>query len=168
MWCGNICCVFSTCRITRFMAPHFLLWNLHHPPLSQKHLRLTLLADHLAKPLLPSTPSARYTAALQALQSDTNVYMKLSGAFNEFASATPSDVDTLVADLKPYLEVVFSCFKGRVMFGSDWPVCNVGGPRGEEGNWGLWRDVVERVVGEGKEREGVWCEVGCEAYGIES
>ncbi len=32
------------------------------------------------------------------------------------------------------------------MFGSDWPVCNVGGPAGEEGNWGVWVQVVEGLL----------------------
>ena len=56
------------------------------------------------------------------------------------------------------------------MFGSDWPVCNVGGPAGEEGSWKLWRRVVESWM-EGKglgeaERERVWRGAGEEAYGV--
>jgi len=31
------------------------------------------------------------------------------------------------------------------MFGSDWPVCNVRGPAGED-SWFVWRDVVKAVV----------------------
>lgn len=57
------------------------------------------------------------------------------------------------------------------MFGSDWPVCNVGGPKGEEGNWGFWRDVVRAVVEERgmseEEGEGVWWRTGGRAYGVE-
>ena len=62
------------------------------------------------------------------------------------------------------------------MFGSDWPVCNVGGPRGEvdeegrESNWGVWRGVVEAWMEErgfGEEiREGVWWRGGARAYGL--
>jgi predicted TIM-barrel fold metal-dependent hydrolase len=56
------------------------------------------------------------------------------------------------------------------MFGSDWPVCNVGGPRGEAGNWGFWREAVSRVLEEWEEseevREGVWWRTGERAYGI--
>lgn len=57
------------------------------------------------------------------------------------------------------------------MFGSDWPVCNVGGPSGEAGNWGLWRDLLglwmqEKGLGE-RERESVWWRAGCEVYGVE-
>jgi predicted TIM-barrel fold metal-dependent hydrolase len=57
------------------------------------------------------------------------------------------------------------------MFGSDWPVCNIGGPRGEAGNWGFWREAVSRVLEEWEEsekvREGVWWRTGERAYGIE-
>lgn len=57
-----------------------------------------------------------------------------------------------------------------VMFGSDWPVCNVGGPKGEEGNWGFWMEVVEGVLWERamseSDVEGVWWRVGERAYGI--
>lgn len=98
--------------------------------------------------------------------------MKLSGAFNEFSpSPTPATVEDMFEALKPFLNVVFESFPGRVMFGSDWPVCNVGGPKGEEGNWGFWKEVVERVLDERgmseQEKESVWWRAGCEAYRIE-
>lgn len=98
--------------------------------------------------------------------------MKLSGAFNEFEpSPTPSTVEDIVKSLSPFLDVVFECFPGRVMFGSDWPVCNVGGPKGEEGNWEFWREVVGKVLEERgmseDEKESVWWRAGSEAYGIE-
>lgn len=62
------------------------------------------------------------------------------------------------------------------MFGSDWPVCDVGGPRGkgkaegEGGNWGLWREVVEvwmeeRGMGD-EERGMVWGGSAARAYGV--
>jgi predicted TIM-barrel fold metal-dependent hydrolase len=97
--------------------------------------------------------------------------MKLSGAFNEFNQSVPNTTQAVVAALDPYLDVVFANFSQRVMFGSDWPVCNVGGPKGEQGNWAFWRDVVEKVVEERGMREdeveGVWWGVGVKAYGIE-
>lgn len=99
--------------------------------------------------------------------------MKLSGAFNEFSpAATPSLASDLLASLRPYLDHVLKVFGSeRIMFGSDWPVCNVGGPKGEEGNWALWREVVERWLeekGSGEEeRERVWWRAGAEAYGLD-
>ncbi|KAH7086435.1 hypothetical protein FB567DRAFT_444454 [Paraphoma chrysanthemicola] len=110
-------------------------------------------------------------APLQTLSSDENTFMKLSGAFNEFSpNATPADVPSMLASLRPVLDIVFANFAGRIMFGSDWPVCNVGGPRGEAGNWGFWREVVDGVLDEralgGEERDGVWWGAAERAYGI--
>ncbi|KAE8823070.1 hypothetical protein PTNB85_10249 [Pyrenophora teres f. teres] len=138
--------------------------------------RVKFVLNHLAKPPLSSTttnnqPNPRWLSALSTLSPDKNIFMKLSGALNEFDNQpTPADIPTLLSALTPYFEHAFHCFPQRVMFGSDWPVCNVGGPAGEEGNWRLWRDVVEawmeRVgMGEG-EREGVWWGAGVRAYGL--
>lgn len=139
---------------------------------SADNLWLTAESDHLCKPPLSKSPSPGWISALRNLSSDKNIFMKLSGAFNEFEPApTPSSVQEIVKSLSPFLDVVFECFPERVMFGSDWPVCNVGGPKGEEGNWGFWREVVEKVVEERgmseEEKESVWWRAGCEAYGIE-
>jgi L-rhamnono-1,4-lactonase len=97
--------------------------------------------------------------------------MKLSGAFNEFDEDTPSDIPSLLKSLTPFLDHVFECFPKRVMFGSDWPVFNVGGPNGEEGNWSLWRQVVEawmdRKGFSDEAKESVWWKAGCETYRVE-
>jgi predicted TIM-barrel fold metal-dependent hydrolase len=108
---------------------------------------------------------------MQNFRNDENVFMKLSGAFNEFStsSPTPSSIEEMVIALKPYLDVVFENFKGRVMFGSDWPVCNVGGPKGEQGNWTFWREVVEAVLqgrGLSDESGSIWWRAGARAYGV--
>jgi L-rhamnono-1,4-lactonase len=56
-----------------------------------------LCSDHLCKPNFSSpTPSTRWKAALEKLAGDENVYMKLSGAFNEF-DTTPSTVSEIVS-----------------------------------------------------------------------
>jgi predicted TIM-barrel fold metal-dependent hydrolase len=98
--------------------------------------------------------------------------MKFSGSLNEFSteSPTPNTTEAVFAALKPYLNVVFENFPGRVMFGSDWPVCNVGGPKGEQGNWTFWKEVVETVLQERglneEEKESVWWRAGARAYGV--
>lgn len=128
--------------------------------------------DHLCKPHFtnPPSPSQQWTDGLQALTDDRNVYMKLSGAFNEF-DATPKEPQQIAGALSPFVDAVFRFFRGRVMFGSDWPVCNVGGPSGESGNWKLWVEVVETILHQKnlseEEKEQVWWRAGAEAYGIE-
>lgn len=97
--------------------------------------------------------------------------MKLSGAFNEFDSGTPSSASAIVKSLGSIVPKVFGAFGDRVMFGSDWPVCNVGGPAGEKENWGLWVESVELLLQEariaGAGAESVWWKAGSKAYDIQ-
>jgi predicted TIM-barrel fold metal-dependent hydrolase len=78
-------------------------------------------------------------------------------------------VQDVLAAIKPYVAHVFESFPRRVMFGSDWPVCNVGGPRGEAGNWGFWRDVVEAYLADqsDEEAESVWWRAAAAAYEVD-
>ncbi|KAF1851522.1 uncharacterized protein K460DRAFT_36570 [Cucurbitaria berberidis CBS 394.84] len=142
----------------------------------QGHVRFVL--NHLCKHRLPlATPSdptfVRWRSALTGLAADTSIYMKLSGALNEFddASPTPDTVQSVIEAVQPFFDAVFANFPGRVMFGSDWPVCNVGGPHGEQGNWKFWVSVVEAWMEERGFEEGsmerVWWRAGSEAYGVE-
>ena len=96
--------------------------------------------------------------------------MKLSGVFNEFET-TPRETADVVKALAPFVDVVFRSFPGRVMFCSDWPVCNVGGHRGETGNWKYWVEIVNNVLEnrgvDEEDRERIWWKAGAEAYGVE-
>ena len=100
-------------------------------------------------------------------------YMKLSGAFSELPSLSPTpepDISSLVDRVQPWTDAVFDAFgPGRVMFGSDWPVCNVGG--GGSDAWRRWKRVVEGVLerrglSEEQKRD-VWGLVAMRAYGVE-
>lgn len=101
-------------------------------------------------------------------------YMKLSGAFSELPplSSTPEpEIPALVDRLQPWTDAVFDAFgPERVMFGSDWPVCNIGGG-GNEVAWRRWRSVVEGVLKRRglseEQKRGVWGGVAVRAYGIE-
>ncbi|USP79139.1 hypothetical protein yc1106_06413 [Curvularia clavata] len=142
----------------------------------EKGKGVRFVLNHLGKhPLSPSSPvpSPQWRDGIAAFADDTAVYMKFSGGFNEFVPSTPSDVPTLVRTLTPFFNHVYECFgSGRILFGSDWPVCNVGGQKGEEGNWGLWREVVETWMEEKglneEEREQIWWRSACEAYAVET
>lgn len=100
-------------------------------------------------------------------------YMKLSGAFSELPSlsAVPEpDISSVVERIQPWTDIVFDAFgPERVMFGSDWPVCNLGGG-GNDAAWRRWRSVVEgilerRGLGEAQKRD-VWGAVATRAYGL--
>jgi L-rhamnono-1,4-lactonase len=53
-------------------------------------------ADHMCKPNLSQVPEERWVEALEMLGRDDGVYVKLSGALNEFDDDTPSGVDEIV------------------------------------------------------------------------
>lgn len=132
--------------------------------------------DHLCKPDLGDDTwdgSERWRAATSRLSQHPNVYVKVSGALNEFApGATPASTAGVLEKARPYLDHMLHEFGAqRLLFGSDWPVCNVGGPKGEQGNWGFWVEVVQAWMEEKKlseeEREWIWAKSAVEAYGIE-
>ena len=120
--------------------------------LFQREVDKLTRADHLCKHALttnsPTEPTKEWLEALSKLGPDQNVFMKLSGALNEFDDTTPSSVSDISKSLSFIVPKVFQAFPERVMFGSDWPVCNVGGPAGEKGNWGLWVESVELMLKE--------------------
>jgi L-rhamnono-1,4-lactonase len=131
--------------------------------------------NHLCKHILttdfPTEPAKAWLDAVSKSGPDQNVFMKLSGAFNEFEKGTPPSTADIVKSLIPITSKVLDAFGDRVMFGSDWPVCNVGGPAGEKGNWGLWVESVESLLEEAhvaeEKREQIWWKAGSKAYSVQ-
>lgn len=77
--------------------------------------------DHLAKPDIRNGRIDEWLKGIQELSKFENVYCKVSGMVTEASWETWSE-----ADFEPYLDVIFNSFgSGRLLFGSDWPVCLV-------------------------------------------
>jgi L-fuconolactonase len=77
--------------------------------------------DHIAKPNIKEDKIDAWAAEIALLGECKNVYCKVSGMVTE-ADWAGWDNSTFA----PYLDVIFEAFgTGRVMFGSDWPVCLV-------------------------------------------
>jgi L-fuconolactonase len=77
--------------------------------------------DHIAKPDIKSGDIASWKKGIKEIAKFKNVSCKISGMVTEadWNQWKPSD-------LKPYLDVIFENFStDKLMFGSDWPVCNV-------------------------------------------
>ena len=82
---------------------------------------LTFVLDHAGKPPVATGRTHPWADDLRALASLPNTVCKLSGLVTE---ADPHD--WTVADLRPYAATVLDAFgPGRLMFGSDWPVCRL-------------------------------------------
>lgn len=84
---------------------------------------LRLVVDHVAKPAIARRGWDDWAPGLAALAREPNVWCKLSGMITEADWRTWQP-----ADLRPYVDYVIERFgAGRVMFGSDWPVCLLAG-----------------------------------------
>jgi len=99
--------------------------------------------------------------------------MKLSGGFSELSKErlVVTSPDKLATQMKPFLDQVFKSFTpSRIMFGSDWPVCNVRGPATEK-SWSVWRDVVSIALDQQKlnnaQKQQIWSETAKQAYRIQ-
>ncbi|MGX5687778.1 amidohydrolase family protein [Arcticibacter tournemirensis] len=79
--------------------------------------------DHIAKPLIKDKLIEEWAGDIKRLALCPNVYCKASGMVTE-----ADWYNWKYEDFVPYLDVVFEAFGSkRIMFGSDWPVCNVAG-----------------------------------------
>ncbi|MGW3106531.1 amidohydrolase family protein [Streptomyces sp. NPDC001100] len=89
--------------------------------------RLTFVLDHLGKPPVASGRLEPWESALRSLAALPNTHCKLSGLVTEADWKTWS-----TQDLRPYTDVALDAFgPGRLMFGSDWPVCTLAASYGE-------------------------------------
>ncbi len=87
-----------------------------------------IVIDHIAKPSIRTGDIGAWKQSMTAIAELPNVYCKLSGMVTE-AKWPGWTYD----DLLPYLDVVFKIFgPGRLLYGSDWPVCLVAATYGEQ------------------------------------
>jgi L-fuconolactonase len=82
--------------------------------------------DHGAKPEIAQGRLEPWASLIGDLAARPNVYCKVSGLVTE---AGP---DWRPAQIAPYVDHLLSCFgPGRLIFGSDWPVCTLAAGYGE-------------------------------------
>lgn len=81
------------------------------------------IIDHLAKPAIKSGDIGTWKKEIERFADLENVYCKVSGMITEADWRQWTD-----ADFRPALDTVTSTFgTGRLLFGSDWPVCLLAG-----------------------------------------
>ncbi|MFD5747471.1 amidohydrolase family protein [Streptomyces sp. NPDC127033] len=97
---------------------------------------LPLVLDHAGKPDLVDGELHDWARQVTALSRHPQVRCKVSGLVTE----ADHDAWTL-DDIRPAWDVLLSAFgPGRLMFGSDWPVCNLAG------GWNRWAATVEELL----------------------
>jgi len=108
------------------LAYDILIYTKHLPvaiEFVERFPRLRFVLDHLAKPPIKSGEIDIWTSGIRRLAAFPQVFCKLSGLVTEadWQHWTPDQIS-------PYLDVALEAFGAdRLMIGSDWPVCLVGG-----------------------------------------
>jgi len=108
------------------LAYDLLLFPKHLPSAVQVVAQLPgqrFVLDHIAKPIVRAGMIQPWKTDLCKLAKHRNVSCKISGLVTEanMPGWKPQD-------FRPYLDAVLEAFgEDRVMFGSDWPVCLLGG-----------------------------------------
>jgi L-fuconolactonase len=93
-----------------------------------RHPQQIFVLDHVAKPKIASGEIEPWRSRMRELSKRANVMCKVSGMVTEDSWPSWS-----IESLRPYLDVVVEAFGlGRLMAGSDWPVCLVAS---EYGRW---------------------------------
>lgn len=96
----------------------------HVPTLCERHPELVLVVDHLSKPPIGAPTLEPWSTLVARAASFPNVFAKLSGLY---AVGDNPQAWTL-AQLRPVVHYAAELFgPQRLMFGSDWPVCEVAG-----------------------------------------
>jgi L-fuconolactonase len=91
---------------------------LHVPGLAEELPGLRIVIDHLGKPPIVSGSAEPWAGELARAAAYPNVYAKVSGLGTVAPEGWTAD------DLRPFIDVAIGELgPGRLMFGSDWPVC---------------------------------------------
>ncbi|GAC1447956.1 MAG: amidohydrolase family protein [Isosphaeraceae bacterium] len=106
-------------------VPFDLLFHVRHlrhaATLAERLPGLLMVIDHLGKPGIKERRINDWLPSFQAAARYPNIFCKLSGMVTE------ADRESwTVGDLKPYAQAALEAFgPDRLMFGSDWPVCEL-------------------------------------------
>lgn len=85
----------------------------------EQHPEQPFVIDHLAKPYIKKKEIGDWTKQIRRIARWPHVQCKLSGMVTEADMLNWKE-----SDLRPYLDIVLEAFgPGRLMYGSDWPVC---------------------------------------------
>ena len=116
--------------------------------------------DHIAKPYIATGEIAGWESDIRALAQLPNVSVKVSGMVTE------AQWDNWTTEtFRPYVEVCADAFgPERMMFGSDWPVCLLGG------TYEQIVAIVEGLIADWSpdEKEAIWSRTAISAYRMEA
>lgn len=101
-----------------------------------RHPNQQFVLDHIAKPKIKTNEIQPWQKLLKELAERENVSCKISGMVTEADYQHWTE-----AQLQPYFDAVLDAFgPARLLFGSDWPVCQVAT------NYSTWLQLVKKQV----------------------
>jgi L-fuconolactonase len=130
----------------------------HVPTLAERLPGLRLVIDHLAKPPIREGRMEPWATQMATAARYPNVHAKVSGL------NTAADPERWSAsDLRPYIDLAIEKFGvDRLMFGSDWPVCELAG-----GYERVWTETNRALEGRPRtEIDALLGETAARVYGI--
>jgi L-fucono-1,5-lactonase len=149
-------------QLVEFGLVYDLLVYPRHLPVAVRLVRefpkQRFVLDHIAKPGIAKGLMEPWARDIRELAKFPNVSCKLSGMVTE---ARWNQWKT--GDFRPYLDTVFEAFgAGRLMIGSDWPVCTL------SGDYAATTSIVIRYVDQltAEEREGILGGNCARVYGV--
>lgn len=125
----------------------------------QRHDDYPLIIDHLGKPNIVDGDYKAWRNRIKSLAELPHVYCKLSGLITE----APQNWQP--TDIYPFIDIAIELFTPeRLMFGSDWPVCQLAG------NYQNVYELVEHQIAllTEHERDLIMGGVACQIYGLYS
>jgi L-fuconolactonase len=135
------------------VRPHHLSVLLR---LAERYPGLSMVLDHAAKPNIATKSFDAWSKDVRTLARETGMVCKLSGLVTE---AGVADYESLA----PYVDHVLECFgPARVMWGSDWPVCNL------VCEYGVWFELSRRLLASlsAEEQACIYGDVARRFYGL--
>jgi len=136
-----------------------LIFERHLPAAIQfvdRHPEQMFVLDHVAKPRIREHILDPWRRNICELARRDNVYCKISGMVTEADWSKWTQ-----EDLRPYVDVVLSAFgAGRLMVGSDWPVCLLAS------TYQKWVDTMQALIGDlsGTEQDRIFGGTATEVY----
>ena len=150
--------------LERYGVPFDLLFYVKHlrhvPKLARSLPNLPMVIDHLAKPRIEVQSLDDWLPDFRAAAQFPNVTCKLSGMITEANWHTWG-----VGDLIPYVQAALDFFgPDRLMFGSDWPVCEV------SGRYERVKEALEEALGPigESEKDAIFGGTAARFYGLET
>lgn len=116
--------------------------------------------DHIAKPDIKKGETPGWEKYMRAMAEHANVFCKVSGMVTE------ADWENWTFnDFKPWLDIVFDAFgTNRILYGSDWPVCLLGG------SYKQVKGVIERYLQDfhPDDQAKIWGPNAAKFYGLDA